>query len=76
MTPRSLMTAIATTAIGFVLIISSVAGSTLGASAQPGQSLTAISSQNIHLQPYHTLATDGETSSRLLAWNGPCEIAL
>jgi hypothetical protein len=74
MTPRALVTAIATTAFGFALIISSVAGSTTG--AETSRSLSAMAGNAIHIQPYHALAADNDASSRLAAWNDPCEIAL
>jgi hypothetical protein len=75
MTPRALVTAIATTAFGFALIISSVAGSTFTAGAQESDPLGAIARHTIHVQPYQALA-DKDASPQCAAWNAPCEMAL
>ena len=76
MTPRALVTAIVTTAFGFALIISSVAGSTIGVSDQTHRSLSAMASDAIHVQPYHAVAVEKDASSSLASWNVPCEISL
>jgi len=77
MNPRALVTAIVTTAFGFALIISSVAGSTFTAVAQKSDSLGAITRHTIYYtQPHQTLASDKDASPQCVVWNDPCEIAL
>ena len=75
MTPRALVTAIATTAFGFALIISSVAGSTFTAGGQASEAFGTLTRHAIHLQPY-ALVPDKDASPQSAAWNDPCEIAL
>src|SRR5262245_42253257 len=74
MTPHALVTAIVTTAFGFALIISSVAGSTSGATGQEIRPLGTAA--KILVQPYHCVKYGNEMAMRSLTWNGPCEIAL
>jgi hypothetical protein len=73
MTPRALVTAIATTAFGFALIISSVAGSAFTAGAQERDSLGAVARHTIYVQPFEA---DKDASPPCAAWNAPCEIPL
>jgi hypothetical protein len=71
------VTAIVTTAFGFALIISSVAGSTFTSGAQKSDSLGAITGHTVYYtQPYQTLAADKDASPQCVAWNDPCEIEL
>jgi hypothetical protein len=74
MTPRALVTAIATTAFGFALIISSVAGNT-SAGEQASEAFDTMTRHTIYTQPY-AITVDKDASPQCEAWNAPCEIAL
>ena len=75
MTPRALVTAIVTTAFGFALIISSVAGSTSATGEQTSEAFGNVTRHTISMQPY-ALTADQDASPRCADWNAPCEIAL
>jgi hypothetical protein len=72
MTPRALVTAIVTTAFGFALIISSVAGSTSATGGQASAAFGYVNRHAMHVQ----LAADEDASSQCAAWNDPCENVL
>jgi hypothetical protein len=75
MTPRALVTAIATTAFGFALIIGSVAWSTSSATGQASEALGHMTRRAVHMQPYG-LAPDKPAPFQCAAWNDPCEVSL
>lgn len=75
MTPRALVTAIVTTAFGFALIISSVAGSTSATGEQTSEAFGNVTRHTIYMQS-DALTADTDVSPQCADWNAPCEIAL
>ena len=75
MNPRALVTAIAATAVGFVLIISTAAGSgTLSSGASPAA--VAIAADHPAGQALHRLAWRAPGSARVIqhrSWNEACD---